>query len=243
MFVYLLVYLLAFCLPACAGVCFCATPSSWHCRAAVCWTGCIMQRWRCGFPLYLAIQTKGKHLMVEVGEKLFRLASPVPWLVVVESSAKPDKILLVLLVVSRVLHQVGRRNYNMVQRSGKGPHGCLCSVLSISRARHFSKEKWNSACRAVLDQNTGHSGKLQKAAVPFPPILMASPQSFTISPSSTTPHTKSENVAVHICCWVLMLICAFVLWQLQCECNDVCWEQDGFSLVCTRKSCPRYWPR
>lgn len=146
--------------------------------------------------------------------------------VVIRSSAKPDTILLVLRVVSSVLHQVGRCNYSTVQRSRKGPHGSMCSVLSASRARHFLKEKWNSVCRAVLDQKYRSYCWAAESSCIFSshPDAVPTP-SFTISPSSCTPHTQGRKVAVNSCCWVLMLFCAFILWQLQRVCDDVCWDR------------------
>lgn len=58
--------------------------------------------------------------------------------VVIQSSAKPDTILLVLTVVSSVLHQVGRCNYSMVQRSRKGPHGSMLSAFLFKRKMKLS---------------------------------------------------------------------------------------------------------
>lgn len=162
--------------------------------------------------------------------------------VVIQSSAKPDTILLVLTVVSSVLHQVGRCNYSMVQRSRKGPHGSMCSMLSASRARHFLKEKWNSVCHAVLDQKYRSHCWAAESSCTFSSHPDVVPTvSFTISPSSRAPHTQGKKVAVNSCCWVLMLICAFILWQLRC----VRWcvlGQQGFSPVGIKKSHFRYWP-
>lgn len=92
------------------------------------------------------------------------------------------------------------------------PPSCMCKM-------QFLEENCNSACHAGLVQNTGHTGKVQKTAEPFPPILMPSPHSFSQSPCS--PHSTQEHS--HLSLSADVNLC-FTLWQLQCVCEMVCGE-------------------